>query len=406
MRKMKKTLLVIVEQHFSCLKNGEVWTFDMTTADFWQRYLNVFDRLVVCGRIEQKDDNDTTGLKKSSREEVEFIDLPNFRGASGIVKNICAIRKAINKGIAKADCILFRAPSPMSLPVYPIVRKSGKPFAIEFMLNPITAYSKASLKSRLQPLIQWYICRQARRMCQDANGVSYVTECVLQEMFPCRAMSDKGNPRYFTTSYSTITLRKEDFRYEESARQCPKEFVMASSGKMFDYRKCQDLLIRATARLVEQGYNVKLVLIGDGIKRGEFQQLAEDLKIGERVVFTGWLTGYKAVQEVLWQSDLFVFPTYGEGLPRSVIEPMANGILTIGSPVDGMLELLPEQLFVDEMRAEAYATKIAHIIDNWGDYQPLRKELFDRSQRYEESLLAEKRTEFYRRLKDCCYTKI
>lgn len=398
----EKTLLVIVEQHFSRLRNGEVWTYDMTTSDFWQRYLNVFDKLVVCGRVEQKQDDDTTGLKKSSRPELEFVDMPNFRGVTGMLKNMTAIHKVLKRALDMADCVLFRAPSPISLAVYPIIKKSGKPFAVEFMLNPLTAYSRNSLKNILQPLIQWYVCRQAREMCLHANGVSYVTQHVLQNSFPCQAMMECDNTKYFTTSYSTITLKKEDYCFEPETKQRHDEFVIINSGKMFDFRKCQDLLIRSTALLIKAGYKVRLVLIGDGIKRDEFQQLTKNLNISEHVIFTGWLTGYKAVQDVLKQSDLFVFPTYGEGLPRSVIEPMANGILTIGSSVDGMLELLPDELLVKEMTAEAYSAKIAHIMDNWNSYLPLRKELYNRSLEYENSILTERRTLFYQRLKDCC----
>lgn len=399
------TLLVIVEQHMKQLANGEVWTYDMINSSFWERYLNVFENVIVCGRIKQCSDNDTMGLAKSSHPNVVFVAMPDFRGVTGLIKNYVAIRKAIKKAIKMADCIIYRAPSPISMVAYPLVHRSKKPFALEFMLNPITMYSKSSSKSILQPLIQSIVTRQAYDMCQKANGVSYVTERVLQELFPCRAMIDTNNSNYFTTYYSTICLKKEDYTFMDMPKEVPKEITIVHSGKMYDYRKGQDILIRAISLLHNKNYNVKLTLLGNGTKRLEFENLAKHLGVDKYVLFEGWKTGYNSVQKVLQSGHIFAFPSYGEGLPRSVIEPMANSILTIGSAVDGILELLPNQLLVKDMTPEAYANKIADIIDNWSEYMELRLEIYERSLQYENSILSENRNMFYKRLKALCEKK-
>ena len=146
-------LLVLVEQHFIQLANGEIWTNDMVNASFWERYLNVFEDIIVCGRITKQGNNNSKGLAKSSREHVSFMPLPNFRGITGLAKNFFAVRKIIKQAIVLCDCIIYRAPSPISLVAYPLIRDSGKPFALELMNNPITQYSKESLNSWMQPFI-------------------------------------------------------------------------------------------------------------------------------------------------------------------------------------------------------------------------------------------------------------
>ena len=122
-------LLVLVEQHLVQLANGEIWTNDMVNALFWERYLNVFEDIIVCGRIMKRNDNDSSGLAKSSREHVRFIPLPDFRGIGGILKNIFKIRSILKVAISQSDCIIYRAPSPISLVAYPLIRDSNKPFA-------------------------------------------------------------------------------------------------------------------------------------------------------------------------------------------------------------------------------------------------------------------------------------
>ncbi len=48
-----------------------------------------------------------------------------------------------------------------------------------------------------------------------------------------------------------------------------------------------DVLIRACAKLKTPGW--KLVIIGEGAHRGECEQVAKELHLGERVSFTGWV---------------------------------------------------------------------------------------------------------------------
>lgn len=393
------TLLVIVEQHMTRLANGEVWTYDMVNADFWERYLNVFEKIIVCGRIEQREDCNTTGLAKSSRSNVDFVDMPNFRGVSGLLKNYLGIKKALKEAIGMADYVIYRAPSPISMIAYPIVRQSQKPFALELMNNPITQYSRASLNSWIQPFIKLFVTWQTRSMCSSANGVSYVTEHVLQNLFPCRGMSD-NDVDYFYSHYSTIQLKKEDYFYIDFPEYRPERVVIVHSGKMNDNRKGQDILIKAVKDLRENNYDVELVLIGDGVIRLNLEQLAKKLDVSDFVSFLGWKTGYKEVQKVLQRSHVFAFPSLGEGLPRSVIEAMANSLITVASDVDGIKELLPKDLLIHSNDVKSFASKIAHIMDNWPDYNKLRRSLFNKSLEYENGLLTQRRNEFYKKLKE------
>ena len=58
----KKTLLVVLEQHF--VRSGaDVYTDVQCDEAFWDRYLEVFDHLIVCGRMrEATPEDDLAGL--------------------------------------------------------------------------------------------------------------------------------------------------------------------------------------------------------------------------------------------------------------------------------------------------------------------------------------------------------
>ena len=399
------TLLVLQEQHFVRLLNGQIWVKETSNTSFWDRYLDVFDQVIVCARLSHQLNNETKGLMRSDRVEVEFVGLPDFRGITGLLSNWFQIERKIKMALDKADCVIYRAPSPISLIAYPIIKKIKKPFAVELMNNPITTYSKRTSKNIFIPLIKKIVTKQTKDMCLVANGVSYVTENILQKMYPCRALLQNRNVKsYFTSSYSTIRLEAEDYYFNDdlNVTQLPNPLVLVHSGKMNDFRKGQDLVISCTKCLIDKGYDVKLRLMGDGVLKDYFRALVQRLDIEEHVEFLGWKTGYKEVQKELKNAHLFIFPTLGEGLPRSVIEAMANGVLPIASDIDGVSELLPKELLVSEFSIEAFEEKIISVLDNWSQINEKRNLVFQKSKEYAYSILREKRTVFYKSLYDCC----
>ena len=44
-------LLVIQEQHFVRMPNGEVWVDEQSDSKLWERYISVFEEVVVCARF-------------------------------------------------------------------------------------------------------------------------------------------------------------------------------------------------------------------------------------------------------------------------------------------------------------------------------------------------------------------
>ncbi|TGE39734.1 glycosyltransferase [Desulfosporosinus fructosivorans] len=395
-------LLVIQEQHFTRMPNGEVWVDVQSNQRFWDRYLNVFEEIVVCARFNKCEDYDTDGLMRSDRDRVSFVELPNYRGVGGLIKNYSQVSETIKRAIRQCDCVIFRAPSPISMVAYPLIKKSKKPFAVEIMNNPATQYSKQSMSHILQPLILNIVVNQTKDMCLKANGVSYVTERTLQELYPSTAQLKGESKSFFEGSYSTIRLDQENYCYLYVAdiKVRPDPFTFINAGMMNDNRKGQDIFIEALSILHQRGYNVKGILVGEGLLRQEFEQLGVRLGIRDRLDFVGWKVGYADVQKELQRAKIAVFASYGEGLPRSMIEAMANGLLCFGTKIDGIVELLDDDLLVKEFSGEAFANKIEPFLSDWSCVEPIRNKLYERSKKYEYTILETKRNEFYKKLRE------
>ena len=191
----------------------------------------------------------------------------------------------------------------------------------------------------------------------------------------------------------------------EWPNQRPTEVVLVHSGEMLDYRKGQDVFINAIAELKEKGYPVRGILIGDGLMRQEFEKMAKELGVSNAIEFTGWKSGFKQVQAELLRGHFFVFPSSGEGLPRSVIEAMASGLLCFGSKIDGVVELLNEKMLVENMDGHAFAQHIEPFLDDWSMACAERNIQFEKSKEYEASILNKRRSEFYKKLRNLVDTQ-
>ncbi len=103
--------------------------------------------------------------------------------------------------------------------------------------------------------------------------------------------------------------------------------------------KGQAILLLALAGLIKRGYAIHLVFIGDGPDRSELERLADQHSLRNCVTFAG-SQNHSRVLETLRASDLFVLPSFAEGVPVALMEAMAIGVPCISTYVAGIPELI------------------------------------------------------------------
>ena len=84
---------------------------------------------------------------------------------------------------------------------------------------------------------------------------------------------------------------------------------------------------------------VLLLVIGEGSQRTELETLAEQLPDYQQVMFWG---AAERVERFFQVADVFVLPSFSEGLPNVLLEAMSCGVASIGSDIPGIAAVIDD----------------------------------------------------------------
>lgn len=99
------------------------------------------------------------------------------------------------------------------------------------------------------------------------------------------------------------------------------------------------VLLESFAGLLARMPHAQLRLAGDGEDRKILEARVAELGLAERVIFLGYCS-QETVRAELESADLFVLPSFAEGVPVSLMEAMAIGVPVVSTYVGGIVELV------------------------------------------------------------------
>ncbi|MCX4338417.1 MAG: glycosyltransferase family 1 protein [Lachnospiraceae bacterium] len=124
------------------------------------------------------------------------------------------------------------------------------------------------------------------------------------------------------------------FAFDEKKRQETREalkitdkLVLGHVGR-FDYQKNHPYLLEVFAAVYQKRSDAVLLLLGDGGARQAMEERCRELGIAERVKFLG---NRKDTERYYQAMDVFLLPSFFEGLPGVLVEAQAAGLACIVS---------------------------------------------------------------------------
>ena len=135
-------------------------------------------------------------------------------------------------------------------------------------------------------------------------------------------------------------------------------------------QKGPEYFLHAAKKVLEMMDNVKFVMVGSGDMMHRTIEMAAELGIGHKVLFTGFLRG-EDVQTIYKMADLYVMPSVSEPFGIAPLEALDNDVPVIISKQSGVSEVLVHALKVDFWDVNEIANKIIAVLK----YPPLQMTL-------------------------------
>jgi glycosyltransferase involved in cell wall biosynthesis len=116
------------------------------------------------------------------------------------------------------------------------------------------------------------------------------------------------------------------------------------------------------------GYKINMYFLGDGNQKEILKSRAqnENNKPYLNFFFPGWVHGDEKLC-FLKKADIFVLPSYAEGMPNSLMEAMASGVAAISTNVGAVADLIDDQvngLLFNPKDIEALSIAIKQLVIN------------------------------------------
>jgi len=135
-------------------------------------------------------------------------------------------------------------------------------------------------------------------------------------------------------------------------------------------QKGPEYFLHAAKKVLEVMDNVKFVMAGSGDMMYRSVELAAQLGIGHKVLFTGFLRG-DDVRRIYKMADLYVMPSVSEPFGIAPLEALDNDVPVIISKQSGVSEVLRHALKVDFWDVNEMANKMVAVLK----YPPLQMTL-------------------------------
>lgn len=385
-------LLFVHDHRFLRGPEGAMHTVGSFPRSVWQRYLADFDEIVVVARDGGLAPHDSA-LARADLPQIRFSLIKSLPLAQRLLGLPGEASTVLAREMAQADAVLMRFPSDLGNLAVRLAKKRGMTWAGEVVGCAFDGYGNHG--SRLARAYAPLAMRRLQRIAADASQMLYVTRKFLQERYPCPGeVVGVSDVEIVPLDSGQRTARQERLNAISAGRQ-PVFGTVASLRIMS--KGIQDVIV-ALQRLRAAGLDVEYRVLGAG-DRGPWIERAAQAGVADLVHFDGTRPSGEGVRSWLDQIDVYLQPSYQEGLPRSTVEAMSRGCACLGSTAGGIPELLPQPRTHAPGDLDALATLIRRYATDGDLVASASAEDLTTSIEYLPDALEEPRARFYANLR-------
>ncbi|MFA9457610.1 glycosyltransferase [Halalkalibacter sp. AB-rgal2] len=372
---------------------GNLYTTGSFNNKVWLRYLEYFEEVVVTARLDSKTIDKGKSYNNFDLEQTSFVNIPNLSGPLAQFKNKASAIEKLKSELSTADALIARLPSEIGNLAIQVAKSLNVPYVIEVVACVWDAlWNYGSIQAKLYaPIAFWKMQNNIKRSLYSI----YVTNSFLQTRYPTNGKSiNISNVEIKEVEKSVLEKRLN------KTRDNNQHFVIGMIGSLKNKIKGLDTALKAMQVLKNNNYNFTFRILGDG-DNTEWLKVATELEVEESVEFCGVLPGGEPVFQWLDEVDIYIQPSYQEGLPRAIIEAMSRACPVVGSTAGGIPELIDKSCVHPPGDYTLLYEKVKNIIINQEYEQSLSEENYKNAKLYTKDILDIRRSQFFNEFLKC-----
>ncbi len=248
------------------------------------------------------------------------------------------------KRVFSGNATLMKLLSPKALAK--IVIKDNYDLVVSFLEGPcsriVSGYSgKKAAWIHIEHLSVESLSKHFRsfdemKKCYNSfDSISCVADTVRENFLKLSQTTAKCITVYNVNDTDDIISKSEE--KQETIKRDANCVNIISVGRLINNHKGFDRLINVHKKLLDEGINNKLYILGEGPDKENLVELIEQLGINESCFLLGFRDNpYKYIKA----ADLFVCSSHKEGFSTAVTEALILGVPVVSTDVSGAYELL------------------------------------------------------------------
>jgi phosphatidylinositol alpha-1,6-mannosyltransferase len=357
------TLGILYHMPFWQAEDGSLWESEGSFARYVDSLAPFFDEVVLSVPVFDRPQASGSRVRSAN---VRLAPLPYFPGPRQFYPMLPRVYGRLKAWVAECDVIHLRVPTPAAIFAFRAARAMGKPVFLLVVgdyeaLLPHLPYRglKRVLFRRYVAFEEWALRHMTSRVLTFANGAAL------------RRKHERDGRRVIETK--TTTLSAQDINTRQDVASSGR--IRALTVSRIDPRKGLRALPGAIQQLSAAGIDIALDVVGPTIgligddERDAIRRHAAELGVADRVTLVGPVP-LDRLMLMYRDYDIFLLPTQpGEGIPRVLLEAMANGLPIVTTNVSGITSLITHEangLLIPDASADAVARAVERLIRDGG----------------------------------------
>jgi glycosyltransferase involved in cell wall biosynthesis len=314
--------------------------------------IDPIDNVQFIGRVEENSYN-VKSLVEASSENIVINPMYFLKSKAHFITKKKAIREFFEKNINKTDIVIIRLPSEVGYIAADYLEARSIPYGIELVGDPWDALWYHG--SPLGKFRAFSSKRKVKKHMYKSHNNIYVTNRYLQKKYP-----SSGN----SFVASNVVIEKVRNNYRNNKNTIKKIGMIGSLDTKY---KGIETALKSLARVKN---DFLFEIVGNGPKE-KWENKIHEYGLEGKVILKGTKRSGDEINSWLSSLDLYIQPSYTEGLPRALIEAMSNGVPCLGSEAGGIPELLETNYIHKIKDYKQFAKQIDKVLES----DELRKEM-------------------------------